>query len=119
MVHKPSIGGKTVTIILNPGVQERANFDGIDEPRDRQRTASIVSRGAENVEITYKKWLRAEIVGLAVVIIIVWGLLLLPVIFYHLPDVSLQSYHCINIRDEYSASDNMPSQNTAPTCMIV
>ena len=31
----------------------------------------------------------AEIVGLAIVIAIVWGLLLLPVIFYHLPDVSL------------------------------
>ena len=29
----------------------------------------------------------AEIVGLATVIVIVWGLLLLPVIFYHLPDV--------------------------------
>ena len=28
-----------------------------------------------------------EIVGLATVIVIVWGLLLLPVIFYHLPDV--------------------------------
>lgn len=79
---------KTVTIILNPEAQERANFDGIDEPRDRQRTASTVSRGAEDVEITYKKWLRAEIVGLAVVIIVVWCLLLLPVIFYHLPDVS-------------------------------
>ena len=90
-MDKPSLTNddrKTVTIILNPEApQERANFDGIDESRDRQRIASTVSRGAEDVEITYKKWLRAEIVGLAVVIIVVWGLLLLPVIFYHLPDV--------------------------------
>ena len=87
-MKQKSSSGKTVTIAINPGTQERANFDGIDEPRGRLRTASTVSRSAGDVEITYKKWLRVEIVGLAVVIIIVWGLLLLPVIFYHLPDVN-------------------------------
>lgn len=63
--------------------QKRANFDVIDEPSDRQRSYTV-NRSAEDVD---NKWLRAEIVGLAVVIVIVWGLLLLPVIFYHLPNV--------------------------------
>ena len=79
-------GGRSVTIVINPKAQERTNFDGIDEPRDRQRTAI--------------KWLRAETVGLTVVIIIVWGLLLLPVIFYHLPDVSPYLANAFCIHDE-------------------
>ena len=79
-------GGRSVTIVINPEAQERTNFDGIDEPRDRQRTT--------------KKGLRAETVGLTVVIIIVWGLLLLPVIFYHLRDVSPYLANAFCIHDE-------------------
>ena len=30
-------------------------------------------------------WLRLEVVGLLVLIAIVWGLLTLPIIFYHIP----------------------------------
>lgn len=48
-----------------------------------------VGRGAEEIERRYKLWLRAETAGLAVVIIVVWGLLLLPVIFYHLPHIDV------------------------------
>ena len=77
--------GKTVTIIANPGSERTSSFDR-DVPR--VRTASTVSRGAEEIERRYKKWLHAETVGLSVVIIVVWGLLLFPVIFYHLPNVS-------------------------------
>ena len=32
-----------------------------------------------------KKWLRLQVVGLIVAIAVVWGLLSLPVIFFHLP----------------------------------
>lgn len=39
----------------------------------------------DDAERRYKLCLRAEVVGLCVVIVIVWGLLLLPIIFYHLP----------------------------------
>lgn len=76
--------GKTVTIIANPG-SESTSSSRVDCDVPRMRTASTVSRGAEEIERRYKMWLRAEIVGLATVIITVWGLLLLPVIFYHLP----------------------------------
>ena len=41
--------------------------------------------GGDDVERRYKLCLRAEIVGLCIVIVIVWGLLLLPIVFYHLP----------------------------------
>ena len=36
----------------------------------------------------------AEIVRLTIVIVIVWSLLLLPVIFYHLPDVRALDVAC-------------------------
>ena len=81
-----SAGRKTVTIIANPGSESLDR----DELLIRTRTASTVSRGAEEIERRYKMWLRAETVGLAIVIVIVWGLLLLPVIFYHLPDISVR-----------------------------
>ena len=42
----------------------------------------------EAAERRYKLWLRAEIVGLCILILIVWGLLLLPIVFYHQPVVS-------------------------------
>ena len=41
--------------------------------------------GGDEAERKYKTWLRVEIVALCVVILIVWGLLLLPVVFYNLP----------------------------------
>ena len=41
----------------------------------------------DHAEQRYKLCLRAEIVGLCIVIVIVWSLLLLPIIFYHIqPD---------------------------------
>ena len=88
-----SAGLKSVTIIANPGSERKSSFDR-DEPLIRIRTASTVSRSAEETERRYKMWLRAETVGLAVVIVIVWGLLLLPVIFYHLPDINVRPYAC-------------------------
>lgn len=33
----------------------------------------------------YQKWLRMELAVLCVLMAIVWGLLMLPIIFYHLP----------------------------------
>ena len=96
-LHNCESGRKFVTIITNPGPERSFSFDR-DEPR--MRTASTVSRGAEEIERRYKKWLRAEIVGLAVLIIIVWGLLLLPIIFYHLPNV--QSSDRVSIHDHAS-----------------
>ena len=57
--------GKTVMIMANSGSERTSSFD-----RDElcMRTASTVSRGAEKVERRYKKWLHAEIVGLAIVV---------------------------------------------------
>ena len=45
--------------------------------------------GIAKAEHRYKMWLRGELVGVAVVVIIVWALFLLPIIVYHLPVVSL------------------------------
>ena len=87
--------GKTVTIIADPGSERTSSFDR-DMPRIR--TASTVSRGAEEIERKYKIWLRAEIVGLVAVIIVVWGLLLLPVIFYHLPQEVSPPHIIISMR---------------------
>lgn len=44
--------------------------------------------GGDDLERRYKLCLRAEIVGLSVLIVVVWGLLSLPIVFYHLPVVS-------------------------------
>ena len=85
-----STGSKNVTIIANPGSEGKSSFDCEEPLNIRNRTASTVGRGAEEIERRYKVWLRAETVGLAVVIIVVWGLLLLPVVFYHLPDVDVR-----------------------------
>ena len=94
-LHDCESGRKIVTIIANPGPERSSSFDR-NEPSPRMRTASTVSRGAEEIERRYKKWLRAEIVGLAVLIIIVWGLLLLPVIFYHVrPPDRVSSYYSL------------------------
>ena len=35
-----------------------------------------------------KKWLRVDTVIVGVILVIVWGLLLLPIIFFYLPVVS-------------------------------
>ena len=39
----------------------------------------------EDKQFSLQFWLRLEVVGLLVLIAIVWGLLTLPIIFYHIP----------------------------------
>lgn len=39
----------------------------------------------EDLERRYKLCLRMEIVGLSILIVIVWGLLTLPIVFYYFP----------------------------------
>lgn len=73
------------TIIANHGTVATANFE-LDEPRSR----SDDNHGVCACTCKIKMLLCAEFVGLAAVIAIVWGLLLLPVIFYHLPNVRVQ-----------------------------
>ena len=46
--------------------------------------------GIKEAESGYKVWFRFELVGLAVTIVIIWGLFALPIVFYHLPLVSQQ-----------------------------
>ena len=61
-----------------------------DPSPQRSTTKNKKLFGKEGAKNRYKLWLRFEQVGLAVVIIIIWGLFALPIIFYHLPVVS---YH--------------------------
>jgi hypothetical protein len=51
--------------------------------------------GGDEAERRYKLCLRAEIVGLCIVIVIVWGLLLLPIVFYHIPVASVSVEHSL------------------------
>ena len=68
--------------------------------------------GGDAAERRYKLCLRAEIVGLCVVIVIVWGLLLLPIVFYHLPvaSVSIEPSHI----EEVWFGSMFLSQSTLP-----
>ena len=83
------------------GVNGRSDFDhdiksknvltlppGRHETADTGQSTPGRKFGGDEAERRYKIWLRAEIVGLCIVIVIVWGLLFLPIIFYHLPIVS-------------------------------
>ena len=39
----------------------------------------------EGEHFSLQFWLRLEVIGLLVLIVIVWGLLTLPIIFFHIP----------------------------------
>ena len=41
--------------------------------------------GHDVKQFSLQFWLRLEVVGLLVLIVIVWGLLTLPIIFFHIP----------------------------------
>ena len=41
--------------------------------------------GGQNLAKTYQKWLQLEVVALSFVMVIVWGLLMLPIVFYYHP----------------------------------
>jgi hypothetical protein len=58
--------------------------------RSQKLESSGETLGGDEAERRYKLCLRAEIVGLCIVIVIVWGLLLLPIVFYHIPVASVR-----------------------------
>ena len=72
-----------------PRKTEPEGPSSVDTLSRSQKLESSESAGGklrgDDAERRYKLCLRAEIVGLCVVIVIVWGLLLLPIVFYHLP----------------------------------
>ena len=81
--------GGASTTIANHGLTPTMDKFEVDEPRSRGKLCADAQR---TCTCTHKTRLRvAENVGLATVIVIVWSLLLLPVIFYHLPNVRMQS----------------------------
>ena len=41
--------------------------------------------GEERKQFSLGVWMRVEVVGLSILIVIVWGLLTLPTVFYHIP----------------------------------
>ena len=60
------------------------NTASLSHSKKKQTESSKKFVSGDHAERRYKLCLRAEIVGLCVVIVIVWGLLLLPIIFYHI-----------------------------------
>ena len=57
----------------------------------RDRTASAVMP-----RCSVKTWLRTEIVVLCIMVAVVWILLSLPLIFYHLPEKTQVSEKCVS-----------------------
>ena len=41
--------------------------------------------GGQNLTKMYRRWLQFEVIALCVLMVIVWGLLTIPIIFYYLP----------------------------------
>jgi hypothetical protein len=89
LVRWISMKGDTVcTTIANHGLTPTMCSFEVDD--SRSRGTDDFPRTSQRRTCTHKTRLRvAETVGLGTVIVIVWGLLLLPVIFYHLPDVRM------------------------------
>ena len=80
--------GGVGTRMANHGSTPTVHIFEVDENHSRGAADSHVQCACTH-DLTRLR--VAEIVGLATVIVIVWGLLLLPVIFYHLPSVSFNS----------------------------
>ena len=59
----------------------------------RDRAASTGPVGGPKFSV--KTWLRTEIVVLCIMMVIVWVLLSLPIIFYHLPETEVSEF-CLN-----------------------
>ena len=53
--------------------------------------------GGQALVKKYEKWLRYEVIGLCIVIVIVWGLLTLPVIFFYLPVSVVSSINIVSV----------------------
>ena len=82
--------GGAGTTIANHGFTHTMDKLEVDEPRSRGKESADAQR-RRTCTCAHKTRVRvAENVGLAIVIVIVWSLLLLPVIFYHLPNVRMQ-----------------------------
>ena len=80
------------TLLRKAELEGTSYSSGADTLSRSQKLESSVSGGklgGDEAERRYKLCLRAEIVGLCVVIVIVWGLLLLPIVFYHIPLASV------------------------------
>ena len=81
------------TLLRKAGLEGTSYSSGADTLSRSQKLESSVSGGGklggDEAERRYRLCLRAEIVGLCVVIVIVWGLLLLPIVFYHIPLASV------------------------------
>ena len=81
---------------------ESANTLGGGSKLDAEkRRGSSGKFSGENAERRYKLWLRAEIVGLCVLIVIVWGLLSLPIAFYYIPVVSDLTLVSVNLQHSH------------------
>ena len=95
-------GDRVCTTFANPGltptrhsfeVDDSRSCGADDPPRTSQWRACLGT-----CTCSRKTRLRvAETVGLGTVIVIVWGLLLLPVIFYHLSNVRLQEVNTVRL----------------------
>lgn len=54
-------------------------------PRSRSTIKERNVLGRDKTIHRYKIWLRGELIGLGIVIVVVWGLLIAPIIVFHVP----------------------------------
>ena len=85
-----SIGTKRVSF-----TDERNESYSATPPRDRAMP-----------QFSVKTWLRTEIVALCILVVVVWILLSLPLLFYHLPDNTQVSEFCECRFDKAYNSEN-------------
>ena len=57
---------------------------------ESNRSCSAALPRDHTARFSVKAWLHTEIIVLCIMVVIVWGLLSLPTIFYHLPEDSQQ-----------------------------
>ena len=82
----PGIKREESTMIVSRNESTKNLFGGEQKQQQLPKGGRKGLLG-EDPERRYKLCLRVKIVGLSALIVIVWGLLTLPIVFYHLPAV--------------------------------
>lgn len=83
----PGIKPEESTMIVSRNENTKTLLAGGEQKQQQLPKGGRKELPGEDLERRHKLCLRAKIVGLSVLIVIVWGLLTLPIVFYHLPTV--------------------------------
>ena len=93
-----------------------ADADGNDEVSMNGSSRALHLKGSESPAKS-RSWRRLDVVVVSVVIVMVWVLLSLPAVFYHLPQVSLS--YCSDNSNSKSIDSMYTVQIAAHACINV